>query len=470
MQDQTTILISNIGNRNITYKGVTYPSFSKDTKEILGSFRDWTQKLLKNLEEEKQHIKLNILDTLIDEKKGKINKIYLFYSDHPEGERNDQDTLFEAEIMKILIEEQYQIPTELKKVKAVVVDNNTLLRFYRNALRSINKYNKQPYIIVCDAGGTAQQKSALKIILEFSLPANRYEVQYVNFGKLKKIEPIEYRNIISTEQAASLIDDGQYYSAIKVLGFDSPELANNQKDKNFKLLAHLFFRFHANEVYALRNIQSKLALESPLLDAYLKKQAFSKNEVLKKVFGDSSFLKVIERFYKVIFYHKRQKWSSTILALSQFYEDFFEYSYSHLKDKMDVEKEFEIQYASFITNFNRNKNPKDHYRINGFSVPVRCMICKLSDVPSISAIGKLISPYLTHTDESLDTIKSNTYALNGIRNKIAHEGKIITNAEKEMHLPYLDILIENLKEVLMLEKEDLFEALNDFVIERLRTT
>lgn len=468
MQKQTRILVSNIGNRNISYKGVTYPSFSKDTKEILGSFRDWSQKLLKNFEEEKQHIELNILDTLIDEKQEEIDKIYLFYSDHPAGERNDQDTLFEAEIMKILIEEQYQIPTELKKVKAVVVDNNTLLRFYRNALRSINKFNKQPYIIVCDAGGTAQQKSALKIILEFSLPANRYEVQYVNFGKLEQIEPIEYRNIISTEQAASLIEDGQYYSAIKVLGFDSPELATNQKDKNFKLLAHLFFRFHANEVYALSNIQSKIALESPLLDAYLKKQAFSKNEELKKVFGEAAFLKITERFYKVIFYFKRQKWSSTLLALSQFYEDFFEYAYRHLKDQMDIENKFKIQYTSFITDFNKDKAPKDHYRINGFSVPVRCMICKLSEVTSISTVGKLISPHLTYTDDSVAT--PNVYTLNGIRNKIAHEGKIITNSDKALHLPYLDKLIEQLKEILILEKEDLFGELNDFVIERLRST
>ncbi len=125
--NRNTILISNIGNRNISYKGTTYPTFSKDTKEILGSFREWTEKLWKNFNEEKEYITLNIIDTLLDERKKAIDKIYLFYSDHQVGERNDQDTLFEAKIMKYLIEEKYQIQVEVKKVNAIVIDNNALL-------------------------------------------------------------------------------------------------------------------------------------------------------------------------------------------------------------------------------------------------------------------------------------------------------------------------------------------------------
>ena len=72
------ILLANLGNRNIIYKGKTYPDFDKELKAELGTFREWTESLLLNFENKKDFLDLNILDSLLNSMIGEIGEIIYF--------------------------------------------------------------------------------------------------------------------------------------------------------------------------------------------------------------------------------------------------------------------------------------------------------------------------------------------------------------------------------------------------------
>ena len=188
------ILISNIGNRNIKYKGKNYPEYKiKDQ-----SFREWTKQLLEDYDSIKGDLSIEILNKVIENPQHKIDKIYLFASDQP-GE-HPSDTVHEAQILKQLIVEKYGIDDiEIKRQNIPLVDSEQLMKYYRKVLKSIMRFNNTSSFIICDSGGTPQQKSTLKIIAEFLLRHKEYTTYYVTPDKkdIVEITNLEYKDVIS---------------------------------------------------------------------------------------------------------------------------------------------------------------------------------------------------------------------------------------------------------------------------------
>ena len=196
------ILIANLGNRNITYKGEYYQDFKK-RKEISTDFRTWTEALWKNYEQEALHIRPAILDTLIEETKHEISRVIMFSSDQPPEIRRTQDTCFEGRILQRWFREKYpEIQFENWEMDTPVTDNEALLRAYQQEIRKMTRRYPDRQYILCEAGGTAQQKSSLKIMLEYLMEADDFEMYYVPqnregvSGKPQKTDNIQYRKIL----------------------------------------------------------------------------------------------------------------------------------------------------------------------------------------------------------------------------------------------------------------------------------
>jgi hypothetical protein len=96
------ILLANIGNRNIKYNG---KSIEKTDK----TFFEFTKYLYEEIENEKQNIHINILDSILNDYK--IDKIYLFAT----NQEHHQDTYYEAKILQYLLKDKYEIVLIEKK-------------------------------------------------------------------------------------------------------------------------------------------------------------------------------------------------------------------------------------------------------------------------------------------------------------------------------------------------------------------
>lgn len=216
------ILLAHLGNRNLLFEGKTFYSLPREQQE--GGFRAFSQRLLREYPTLADKIGLNILPPLLEAHSADISQIILFSSDHPPGYRNDQDTCYAGEVLARKLKELYPLlPVHNEIIRQPVTDPNKLLQAYRKALNEIQDTYPDAQLMVCDAGGTPQQKSALKIMLEFLYDPEDIEVYYVAQGQnyesvLELAEPVEYRRIIDAEQLFGLIEHGYYQGAIELYG------------------------------------------------------------------------------------------------------------------------------------------------------------------------------------------------------------------------------------------------------------
>lgn len=217
------ILLSHIGNRNLLWQGKTHFAMVK-SGETPFDFRSFTRTLWEQFDETQAQLQTNILDTLLEAQGETLSQVILLSSDQPPGLRNDQDTLYVGLILQRLLAQSYpNLRIEHRIIQAPVTDTNQLLRAYRSLLHEIRQQHPEVPLMLCDAGGTAQQKAALKIMLEFLFDPEDYVVYYVAQGldyqsELQEVQPVEYRWIIDAEQIQGLVQQGNYQGALDLYG------------------------------------------------------------------------------------------------------------------------------------------------------------------------------------------------------------------------------------------------------------
>lgn len=312
------VLLSNIGIRNLRYKDKLYTDLEENTK----SFRQWSKELLENYEEFKDDLQVNILDILLEDHKDEIEEIFLFTSNQGGDIRNDQDTVNEGRIIGKLIEKMYKgTRVYLKEIAGPVTDINFLLKEYRGKLKEIFKSHapKQHYI-VNDAGGTPQQKMALKILCEYLLEEDQYNVFYVALEEhgpvLREAEPVEYRRIIDSEQAITLSRNLQYKAAIRLIG------NTNEMAKKLLLIAELLKEglFNDLEKFIKDECLKKEYLSIPIISRLFSKKAVGKNEVLAELLKPVHFFRLGETLSLLQKYIELKFFSEAILTAYRFQE------------------------------------------------------------------------------------------------------------------------------------------------------
>ena len=164
------ILITNTGNRNIMYQGEFFNELAQQG-DIEQTFREWSENLLRRFDDEKENLQYPIIRQYFDEVQYKPDIVYLFASDTPEGQRNDQDTLFAANIVKnMIINEFPETTVTVVRIKECVVDENAVIGAYASLLKRIYKKHPTAEFLINESGGTPQQIFALKVCSYFSIP------------------------------------------------------------------------------------------------------------------------------------------------------------------------------------------------------------------------------------------------------------------------------------------------------------
>lgn len=134
------ILLANIWNRNIRYNwDFIEKSYDKqDKKSEKVNFFDFTKMLYEDIENEKVNLRIEIIDSIINEYK--IDKIYLFttYQEEPFS----QDTFYEAKIIEYLLKDKYKI--EIIQYKNDPRIRDEVFKFYEDFFqknKDLEKYN-----------------------------------------------------------------------------------------------------------------------------------------------------------------------------------------------------------------------------------------------------------------------------------------------------------------------------------------
>lgn len=473
-----TFLLANIGNRNIRYKNKVYQNLPEENR-LASSFRDWTKGILNNLDNEYLNLELNILSSLPGLRKNEFKEIYLFYSDHPEDQKRDQDTIYEAAIIKEILVRSYGYAEEqvkLMKVGAVIVDNEGLLIYYRKVIRNLKRKLHEGKLLICDAGGTAQQKSSLKIICEFLLNSDKFEVIYINpNGSTRKVPQIEYRALLSYEQAITLIHQGEYTAAMSMLE-SNPFL----REKSIsKYLEKLFLYTNAKwqlDVIKSNKILGNMKVNDGRLKNSIKGELPIENESVISFFEEKDLRYMIDALEKAKFYLNILKYSESVLSFAHFYERFLESIIKKIFPRAefgDCGYQSDDQKTAFESYFREEFNPEIkncelknqcEFRVEMKGLPTQVIVAKNVEEKDIKKIGFLLSKYMNYTS---DWVKKNVF-INSIRNKIAHEGLFISKNDIQGKYSFYPELLNQIQEIFQFKYLNTFEHLNHLLEKEIR--
>ncbi len=348
------ILISNIGNRNLKLDG-KFISKIFDADENI-SFREQTFFIWEQIQKNscKGLLEPVILNEVIEKEKVELKKVILFSSDMPDTMRNDQDTIFEGEILCYILKQFYP---EIEFINvpfhaSVFVHDELFLEYHRYLSKMKNEYFGFQ-IIYCDAGGTSQQKFAVKISLEYLFEPIQFIVYYVaqeQKGKstIMRGESYEYRKIIDKEHAIQAINSSSYQLANKLLteqGFQKTGMIHN-------IIMFLDFRSR----FLLKEAQHS----AMLLNKGLNCPEFVKNYLHTVPLGNYNGWENIltnAQFFQLCEILSIVQWKFTLGIIEQgihffsmFIENYIYYSLSHTFNyQFDVN--YEKAYAKLIEDF-----------------------------------------------------------------------------------------------------------------------
>lgn len=434
------VLISNIGNRNIQYKGSTYFDFSKIKKDhpdfvdffksseeshTTLSFKNFTQYLLMNFEREKKYVIPNIIQTLIEEKKETIQHVILYSSNQVNQNRQDQDTLYEGELLVKLLSEIYPtIHFENKVLTCAVTHNDALLETYRGEIGDLlERFPNQPFYL-CDAGGTAQQKSALKIMFEYMVEKADFEVYYVSKGEgdmssVEKVEQIEYRKVIDGEQIRILIQHLQYQAAYNLYTHADKSAGNSLVGK---LLMFGHFRTQKLIHDAKRYIPDSVA---ELKDFSNMTPIAPYPTWMHEIIDRQTHFRLCELLSLVQIYLYIENYTFAVLTLSQFIESYvnavlevkFQYSHNYEEAKRQIVIGAKLEYPNVAAHFPGNRNVID-------GIPTRILIAENCENSAHLDFIHHFKGLYSHLNAHLQR----EYSLDRLRNAAAHEGKGVSKS------------------------------------------
>jgi len=469
------ILIANLGNRNIRFKGKVIVDYLNEN-EIKSTFKAFTQDLLSNFEDEKMHIEVKIIPSAIEfalSKGLKINKVILFKTDQGDSPRSGTDTLFEAEIIAKLLQSP-ELAIQQEMLKCDPTDTQELHKRYQVKVSNILKtLPSDTVVLYCLQGGTAQQKTALNLVLEYLLSEEKYkpvEVRInentdsstVDWGKIEYIKETTARY-----QIRSLIETGAYQAAAT--------LADNAKLNEIQpILNWVGFLFTNDERLKIKPslTQAKLALfpfetevnnkrwvlfqaPNPTLTNYLVKDKvwqlqlkLSVSQFYLQRGNHQAFFMEFFRFQEALLGHLLEK-NLSIPYITDYYK---------VSKCLTQVASTSQSYIKFFPDYKPGDSVRD-------SIPTFLLL--LSGI-ELGPFNEMISQFMQVNQllRGRSTIKQKEAngGWDSLRNKHVHEGKPVLEPDIEEILPtyinFFDSLIPNF----ISEKENLFSNLNSIIV------
>lgn len=481
--NKNKVIISNIGNRNITFDGKMYNEIfpSKESQQHT-TFRKFTFDLLKNNGDSeylinplyRERIGLNIIQLLID-KYREDTKLIVLCSSNQKGSHN-QDTVYEALIMKELIEDQYGIPVEIREINCSVINSNLLMKRYRQILSWLIRNYDSCFFHICDAGGTPQQKFSLKLITEFLLGEDRYKVEYVKPNNtIEEMPPIEYRNIIARMQAESLIKLCDFDAALALFNSSAKE-AGDASGTNY------FQRFISIGSYVFRNNYRRAAnLTKNLKNHYFEKYSFLSSlsnlepfgnfDLFSEIIDKKEFFYCCEKLSRAQYFFRIGKYSDSILNFSIFYETYLN---AALLKRFDVsktssyEEKMKVVYKNIVNDFPEIEKEFELSRVS--SIPFKLVVLEKVTIPkSHYEFISLIKPHISGIPGNESGNFGNIKTVNYVRNKIAHEGLEVNQDYIDNKLAYYGTLIDSISNLFELPSMNFYDSLNKAIISLMKS-
>jgi hypothetical protein len=452
------------------------------------SFREWTEQLLANFENEKEHIHLNILDSVLNQSDFKPDKIIIVVSNQEDEVHNSQDTLFEGEIIKKILQEKYNIAeseVELKELTKDVTNENYLMLFYQKLYQELLHNYKDANFVFCDAGGTGQQKTSCKLMAEFMFSDKQWKILYPKKdGSIEEKTQIEYRNIISKEQAIALVRKSQYEAALNILGGNVNDTDENQV---FNLLAFAHFRIScvSQKTEKLWQIKQLPERKNQIIQSACFPKKLNYSETMLNLFSEKTYLMLSELLYVSYHYCLSGNYRDSILTFAVFYESFIDKCLKLFDN--EIKKIFHgkvnkksgeltelylksnellfpatVKYAKEATQI----SDKDaDYK----SVPLAIhLVAEQDTIPELCKLGNLLMPYLDFSKRDYNMDKQEENSIRSVRNKLAHEGVYISKEEMNKRLPYYQCLLESCLDCWGLKLNDIYEEMNILIEEQIR--
>jgi hypothetical protein len=435
------ILLANVGNRNIQVQDF----------KINEEFRSQTQQILENYEAYENKISLHIIPQVIDEVKDTLDQIVLFYTDSPKGTRDNQDTIYAAEIIKRKLEKSYQIPVITEPLNCNVTDVNGLMARYRRKIKNLLNQFPNHTFVLCEAGGTSQQKFALKIVSEFAIDENKLECYNVELtdqdnriSRLVKYNAIEYKKIILAEQISRLLDSLNYDSILLLTGKN----AKNILSKETKFLIDTGFlsvNMNVKKLRQLLNQASKKILEIEPIKSLSNETWYSYPQWLKENIEYSDYLHICLASDAAHCFYETGKLGLSVLyyhiavenIISSIIESLTGMDINNTKNWEELKNQISHGKYKFYPRFDQIS-----YNIITPSIPFKIEFIRsnlyLHEVNEfLDEYEKVNSTYLSYKSK---VIEEDRIGLNILRNKFAHEGKIVTDEDFKKILPFISYL------------------------------
>lgn len=502
------IIVANVGNRSLV-------EINQEGKKVFieqVSFRDWTEEI-KN-DPCYKGIKINILDTLIEEIRQKkqndcIKKVILFTSDQQGEGRNSsklsQDTLHAGDILVNLFKQEFDIEAENRVLAGTeVVKVSDLIRKYREQIKLIEQdLTDGEVLIFCDSGGTSQQKAALKIVVEYMLPDDRYEFWWVqedldNLDKseAKVLDKIEYKRIIDAQYIEKLVEQGNYLTAaqfrdniqVSVLqkiikanqnNGSEQEEAINKADDLLLFLIFNYFRLNLipKDDDILKKIRKKLTRSDFKPNTIPNYSSMSAYNQLKDFMNGSKFGELYEVVNIIIFYRDIENWTKVM-----FYSQVFLERLLLILCAAEVGLKEDDSYRDNVNIWVKNKIEHDPSLENNIKTTINHTKLKMSnELLSIPIKGAFLKHTLYEKSGISGTIKElidiasncfnqfkigNLNSISSIRNPYAHDGIGIKSlAEITGKIPKFEEHINYWGKVFLPTGDDVYKQANEKIKE-----
>ncbi|MGB3618325.1 MAG: hypothetical protein WBA12_09410 [Catalinimonas sp.] len=460
------LLLANVGNRNLLYDGQPIPEHLR-AHAPNQTFKAFTRHLLDDYAAHAPRLAVNILNALIDEKRGELSEVVLFASNQTSEAYQDQDTLYAGELLARKITEAYGLPARCVELRCGVTNNEQLMRTYRSKYKEILREHPDERFLLCDAGGTAQQKAAFKIMAEYLFDTDAYEVFYVAWkGGRSVVEPVptvEYRRIIGLEQIDALNRRGNYRGAA-----DLYALNRKKPDKSvaYRLMQFAHYRralvpdaarHHANpDTYKQHDWEGLL----PLHDYHARRPLGGSPELSRWV-GPKAYFDLCETLAVADHYHRLRDLTGAVLYAAIFTE---RYLAAVLTEQLgyDLLKDYDEAAEQMV------RDHRDHPAVREVfgedvrrGLPLQIVVAGTLDHPDhtrvLATIREGNSWFLDGTRRGIDRL----------RNDYAHRGLGVDEARLAEYAPDFAATLRTWREALAMPETSVYDQLNDLIKERL---
>jgi len=462
------ILISCIGNRNITYQGnyidehvrqhkledylITLPNGRK-----VADFKAFTQWLLTHYEEEKANIALQIINHPIEQYQQEISEIVLVITQQ-EGHFQYQDTLYEGALMQKLIQAQYGLPVTLIEYSGNPIDEDQIVDQISPSLKALIATHQETAFIYNDAGGTPQLKAMLKELLAYYLPAHYFQVVYANqHDEVSDKKRLYAKRYALLKVARAFVQRYDYQGALGIIQQISEALLP-QPDLIIYLqvaAARLNFEHRSVQQTLLDPASPKVIRKNRLLQTYAQRKLPEGVEMFPKDYSNYSQHNIFEIASICQLYFSLERYTLGVATYYRLCEEvcdnLIEDQYGYRLEKRAERDRFAEEHHSFLK--------KKYKNINRFTLFSRMAFVSEHGSKHLKKLGKLMMKTNSNfknssSQEGIDSLRNHCF--------LAHKNQPVTQAMIEENCPgFLTEVLPGIFHLLQLPEKNIYAQMND---------